>query len=288
MRLFIRGPLPLGILGFFFAALFITLTANPLPAYEALPADSIISPLKDAVYNQLEQELDILDLHRQTLSLIGEKIPDGPDRLRAEALTHYYLGRYYQAIKTTEEMIRYAADLRDGRFLALRKYYTDREKAMAAYRDAGAAAERFLEEEPNAEAHRLYGEILGQMLILGDIGDLFSIGGKARRHVEDALKVNSTHTKALIQEASRLAYSPSAYGGDTEKARELYRTALRTGGADTEDLFNIYGGFGMAAFMEGADEEALAWFKEASSLYPGNVFAAGMTEFLEQSAESNS
>ncbi len=282
MRLNIRGSLPLGIPGSVFAALLFFAAAYTSPALETLSADSIISSLRDTVYIQLEKEESILELHRETLTSIHNDIKEGPDRLRAEALCHYYLGRYYQAIKTTGDMVRYAADMREGHWLALRKYYTERDKALAAYRDAAAASEQFLKEEPCAEAHRLYGEILGQILILGDAGDLFSIGGKAKRHVEEALEADGTHTKALIQEASRLAYSPSAYGGNPEKARELYRTALRGGDADTEDLFNIYGGFGMAAFMEENDEEAISWFREASKIYPGNVFAEGMTMFLEE------
>ena len=286
MQSTIRGSLPLGLLGSVFAAFFLALPALHAPAGEVMSAETIIAPFRDAVYDHTENEEGILSLHERTLALVREDFPYGPERFQAEAMVNYYLGRFYQDIGTVEEMIRYAADLREGRYLSLRRYYNRREEAMAAYGNAADSAKRFLEEAPCAEAHRLYGEILGQMLILGDVRDLFVIGGKARRHVEEALKADGSHTKALIQEASRLAYSPKAYGGNPEKARELYRAALRGGGADTEDLFNIYGGFGMAAFMEGKDSEAAAWFREASTVYPGNAFAAGMAEFLDPSAEA--
>ena len=62
----------------------------------------------------------------------------------------------------------------------------------------------------------------------------------------------------------------------------MYRTILSSGGTDKEDLFNIYSGFAMAAFMEDRDDEAVSWFHEASMIYPGNIFSAGMAEYLEQ------
>ena len=49
---------------------------------------------------------------------------------------------------------------------------------------------------------------------------------------------------------------------------------------DNEDLFNIYGGFAMAAFMEENDEASLSWFEEALKIYPQNIFAAGMAAYL--------
>lgn len=274
--------MPLGSLGFVFAVLFLVFPATISPGQEEeTRANSIIAPLRDAVYDHTEDEEGFLNLYEETLNTIRESLEDGPMRLRGEALTHYYLGRFYQDIKTTETMVLYAADLRKGKFLSVRRFYTEREQAMAAYEKAAAAAKEFLKEQESAESHRLYGEILGQMLILGDVGDLLSIGGKARRHVDKAREEDPTHTKALIQEASRMAYSPAAYGGDPDGARELYREALRGGNADKEDMFNIYGGFGMASFMEGKDADAISWFHEASTVYPGNPFAAGMAEFLE-------
>ena len=281
----IRGTLPLGVLGSVFAAMFFLAPAAVTHGEDVSYADSVIAPLRDAVYDHTEDRDGILALHREALDRISAEMADGPSRRRAEALAHYYLGRFYQDIKTVDEMVRYAADLREGHYLSLRKYYGERDEAMEAYEDAAVEAKLFLEEDPCAEAHRLYGEILGQMLIMGDVGDFLSIGKKAHRHIEDALEADPSLTKALIQEASRLAYSPSGYGGDPGKARELYRAALRTGRGDEEDLFNIYGGFGMAAFMEGKDEEAVSWFREASGIYPGNAFAAGMAEFLENGTE---
>ena len=82
-----------------------------------------------------------------------------------------------------------------------------------------------------------------------------------------------------------MAYTPISYGGNPEKARQAYREILRQDVSDSEDLFNIYGGFAMAAFAEENDSEALAWFEEALTIFPGNVFASGMADYVRSSAE---
>jgi len=280
----IQGTLPLGFLGLVFALILQMTALESAAGTEFDTANSITAPLRDAVYNHSLSESEIRSLYRSSLARIESEISSVTLVLHTEALTHYYLGRYYQAIKTRNEMIAYAEDLRNHKYLALRKYYTDRDAALAAYNLARSAAESYLELKPGAEAHSLYGEILGQMLFLGTAGQALSIGPKARKHVKTALELDSHHIKALIQEASRLAYSPSNYGGDPEGARNLYREILRIGSVDKEDLFNIYGGFAMAAFMEGHDDESISWFNEASMLYPGNVFVSGMTGFLQESS----
>ncbi|MDF1568412.1 MAG: hypothetical protein RQ801_00615 [Spirochaetaceae bacterium] len=239
-----------------------------------------VEPLRDAVYGHTLDETQIRALHKVTLERISIEIEETENGCYARALANYFLGRFYQALKTRGEMAAYAAELRAGRYLALKGYYHERDSAMAAYRAAKKDAECYVELAPGAEAHRLYGEILGQMLFLGDIGDIIGIGTKARKNVQIALEIDPSLTKARIQEASRLAYSPTRYGGDPDEARNMYRSILRDGGVDREDLFNIYGGFAMASFMEEEDEEALSWFEEALDIYPGNIFSAGMADFL--------
>lgn len=282
MQLTIRGTLPLGFLGLVFAT-FLSLSAMPMVyGAENDVADSIIAPFRDSVYGHSLTEMEIRNLYDTSLSRLYEGAFPEAEALRGETLIHYYLGRYYQAIKTTAAMAAYAGDLRAGRYLSLRKYYTERESALEAYQMSRSSAELYLELAPGADSNSLYGEVLGQMLFLGNAAQALSIGPKARKHVKTALKIDPGHVKALIQEASRLAYSPSAYGGDPEAARMMYKTILRSGGTDKEDLFNIYCGFAMAAFMEDRDDEAVSWFHEASMIYPGNIFIAGMAEYLEQ------
>lgn len=280
MQRTIRGTLPLGFLGLVFALNLSLTAAQFAEGDEISTADSIVAPLRDAVYNHTLAEPEIRSLHQSTLIRIAGEITAESEAIRAEAITYYYLGRYYQAIKTREKMMAYAEDLRNGKYLTLRKYYEDRIAALEAYTKARTAAEAYLKLVPGAESHSLYGEILGQMIFLGNAFQALSIGPKARKHVKTALELDPGHIKALIQEASRLAYSPSSYGGNPEKARTLYREILRSGEMGRENIFNIYGGFAMAAFMEGRDEEAASWFSEASLQYPGNVFAAGMLDYL--------
>jgi|GEM_PF-2086835 len=283
-----RESPPLGLSVLVIAAALAFGTSPHLAGDDGGSADDLIVEFRDAVYNQRLSESDIRTLHADTLSRIGSSgLPDA-EALRAEALAHYYLGRFFQAIPDRASMAAYAEDLREGRLLKLRRYYTRRDAAMAAYGDARSAAEAHLERVDGAEAHRLYGEILGQMLFLGGVDELFSIGTKAKREVRTALDMDPDHPKARIQEASRLAYSPEGYGGDPDGAREIYRAVLRSGDIDREDEFNIYGGFGMAAFAEGRDEDAVSWFRAALALYPGNVFAAGMIDFLVSVREDSS
>jgi hypothetical protein len=270
------------------AAAVLTIPSPPLSAQMPDLVREAVVPLRDAVYGHSADEEGIRSLHEAALARIRHNTRNPEESSYAAALVHYYLGRYYQALKTTEEMGSYAADLRSGRYLALRKYYTERDAAMDAYRAARTEAEKYLAaaaaagtgSRTGAEAYRLYGEILGQMLFLGGAADVLEIGGKAKKNVERALELDPGLVKARIQEASRLAYSPDRWGGDPAAARTLYRDILRQGGTDREDLFNIYGGFAMAAFMEGSDAESAAWFEEALLVYPGSVFAAGMRNYL--------
>lgn len=267
-----------------FFAFLLTAAALTVPFVASAETNSsvtvVVEPLRDAVYGHTLNETQIRALHQVTLERIAVEIETTEDECYARALANYYLGRFYQALKTRRKMAAYAADLRAGRYLALKGYYQERDSAMAAYREARIDAECYLKFVPGAEAHRLYGEILGQMLFLGDIGDVFEIGTKARKNVRIALDIDPSLTKARIQEASRLAYSPARYGGDPDEARKMYRRILRDGEVDREDLFNIYGGFAMASFMEEQDEDALYWFEEALDIYPGNVFSAGMADFI--------
>lgn len=282
MQLTIRGTLPLGFLGLVFATFLSSFVIPIVYGAEYNVADSIIAPFRDSVYEHSLTEPEIQALHSSSLSRIHMGTFTETETVRAETLIHYYLGRYYQAIKTTAAMAAYAEDLRARRYLALRKYYTERESALEAYELARSSAERYLDLEPGADSNSIYGEVLGQMLFLGNAAQALSIGPKARKHVKTALKLDPEHVKALIQEASRLAYSPEGYGGNPEAARTMYRKILRGSGTDKEDLFNIYSGFAMAAFMENRDTEAVSWFQEASIIYPGNIFTSGMVEYLEQ------
>ena len=279
----IRGTLPLGFPVLVTAVILFSAVPRFAAAGEVISAETIITPFRDAVYNHSLSETEARQSYQATLADISSSNLNLYETEHARALAAYYLGRYYQAVKTREEMAAYAGDLRKGRYLALRKYYTEREAALDAYREARIAAEKYLELNPGAESHSLLGEILGQMLFLGSAGQALTIGPKARKQVKKALEMKPDYKKALIQEASRLAYSPSAYGGNPDKARELYRRILREGIWDREDEFNIYGGFAMASFMEKDDERALSWFREALNLYPENIFVLGMMDFILES-----
>ncbi|MCG8453046.1 MAG: hypothetical protein MI717_07690 [Spirochaetales bacterium] len=284
MPLHDRTALPLGFLG---TVVLLGLLPITLMAGENSVAADIVAPLRDAIYAQTLDERSLRELHRDTLERITQNIQSLQESAHARALAHYYLGRYYQALESPTIMAAYADDLRHGRYLSLRGYYTRRKQAMEAYRMACQESEIVLDMTDDAEAHRLHGEILGQMLFLGTIGDLFAIGTRAKDEVDKALSLAPNATKILIQEASRMAYSPDGFGGDRDGARELYRQALRNSDGDQEDFFNIYCGFAMAAFMEKNDDEALGWFIEASTLYPQNVFAQGMILYLENNKETS-
>jgi tetratricopeptide (TPR) repeat protein len=281
----IRGTLPLGFLGSVYVVIWLSSPAVFAAALDGGKAISIVDPLRDAVYGQLLDEDGMTDLHKSTVARLKSEIEDDVERLHARILSDYYRGRFYQDIRSTDEMLSYAADIRAGRYLAVRRYYNRREPALESYRAALTGAETFLGSRPDAEAHRLYGEILGQMVFLGTVADAIFLGPKALKHVETARQLDPTHLKALIQEASRYAYSPAIYGGDPEKSRDLFREALRYGGGDREDRFNIYGGFAMAAFMEEDDPESLYWFERALQIFPGNAFAAGMAAFCREEVE---
>ncbi len=115
----IQGTLPLGFLGLVFALILQMTAVQIAVGTEFDIANSITAPLRDAVYSHSLSEPEIRSLYRSSLARIESEVFSVALILHTEALTHYYLGRYYQAIKNRNEMIAYAEDLRNHKYLAL-------------------------------------------------------------------------------------------------------------------------------------------------------------------------
>jgi tetratricopeptide (TPR) repeat protein len=88
------------------------------------------------------------------------------------------------------------------------------------------AAERAVRLAPNSsEAHRLLGDLLGQLIPHVFAGGV-RYGARSTREVDRALELDPRNVEAHIARATSYFFTPSAFGGDKQKALEHLRKAL--------------------------------------------------------------
>jgi tetratricopeptide (TPR) repeat protein len=82
------------------------------------------------------------------------------------------------------------------------------------------AAERAVRLAPNsAEAHRLLGDLLGQLIPHVFAGGV-RYGARSTRELERALELDPRNVDAHIARATSYFFTPGAFGGDKQKALE--------------------------------------------------------------------
>lgn len=95
-----------------------------------------------------------------------------------------------------------------------------------AAQDGVDAAERAASMAPeSSEAHRLLGELLGQLIPHVFAGGIRH-GARATKELERALELDARNVDAHIARAQGYLHSPAAFGGDKQKALEHLKKAL--------------------------------------------------------------
>lgn len=100
-------------------------------------------------------------------------------------------------------------------------------KGVRLAAEAGvAAAEKAAKLRPDSsDAHRLLGDLLGQLIPHVFAGGM-RYGPRSTREVEKALQLDPRNVEAHIARATSYFFTPSAFGGSKEKAVEHLRRAI--------------------------------------------------------------
>ena len=118
-------------------------------------------------------------------------------------------------------------------------YGVEDQKGVKQAAQAGVeAAERAARLQPNSsEAHRLIGDLLGQMIPFV-FGGGMRYGARSTREVDKALELDPSNVDAHIARATSYLFTPAMFGGSKQKALEHLKKAIEIDPAcDTAHLW---------------------------------------------------
>lgn len=255
--------------------------ASPRTGSAETVTAAVIS-FRDAVYNQHQSDDKLLVMYEEVLSSISKADIIRTDRLFWNAQTEYFTGRAFQSFDDTGTVIAHYRDLRAGKFMSLKQYYSRLTDAISHYDSALKLIEEYLQYSQDSRGCRLYAETIGQMVLLKNIGFALSYGPKSRVYIAKALRADPNNSKTRILEAGEKIYSPPLFGGNPEKGIQMMMSIYDTLDIDREDEFNLISGIGYGYAAMERWEEAHLWFTKANEIYPGNVFAKGMSMLMQE------
>lgn len=244
--------------------------------------DTIVTAFRDAMYRQVKSDEELNGQYTTVVSRLEESDLSKQQRLFFLAEAEYFMGRSYQSFDDPQTVAAHFRDTLNGEFLSLKNYYNRREKALRHYSAGLEILKEYLRSFPTSQGYRLCAELLGQMVLLEDVGFLLQNGPKIGKYIDEALHRNPVNTKARILEAGESIYTPRVFGGRPQKGIEMLSDIACSLSTDREDRFNIYSGIGYGYAVLNDREAALHWFDKALDVYPGNVFAGGMIEVMEE------
>jgi tetratricopeptide (TPR) repeat protein len=202
--------------------------------------------LRDAAYNNAPIGR-IESLYREALAKVEAAGLEAPIRFYWLGRVEYMSGRGYQAWERKEEAGRH-------------------------YEAGLELTRRALEAGDFSEGWRMMSEHQGQLCVVKDFGYLLANGPKVLRYAKKAAELDPENVAAQILLAAAKIYPPPIAGGNPTVGIELMRRALSLGGAEADDLFNIYSGIGVAYAKLGDFGQSARWLELALELYPNNRY----------------
>lgn len=272
-----------------FLIILILSAAVPVPAHpepRIMLAEENIRALRDVMYNQALPDSRIYGLYEGIVKNIETQNLSMEKKNYYLALAEYYMGRAYQSFDDVKTVISHNRDMRAGKYLTLINYYTYAESAAKHYEKGLALLERMTSFSVNcpmtSDVFRLYGEMLGQLVLLKEPGFVLSHGLDINRYIRKALETDGNNIKASILLGAGKIYPPPLYGGNPKKGILMLTALLSEQNLDREDYYNIYSTVGYANFLIGDLDQAEQWLIKALDLYPGNMFARGILLLTEE------
>ncbi len=220
----------------------------------------IFRQIRDGVYNGAPSEA----LESQATYLLKEvdAFPGAePEKLLIRARIDYYIGRSWNDHK-------------------------NKKTAIPWYEQAIASAQALIKlEGETPRALIAYAEPLGELSILKDVAFLVLNGPKVGQSAAKVLMSDPDNVRALLLQASALAYPPPIWGGNYKKALESYAHILNSApstGLPADVLFDIRVGIATAYLNLKYSDNARWWLNAARELYPNNLYANAELEKLKK------
>lgn len=143
--------------------------------------------------------------------------------------------------------------------------------------DGVAAAERAVKQDSeSSEAHRLVGELLGQLIPHVFAGGM-RYGAHSTAEIEKAIQLDPHNPNAYVARGNAYFFTPKAFGGDINKAIETFKKAIATDPtADAAATGHIW----LAKIYQsvGKSDDAASEINEALKMYPDRLFAKQVQE----------
>ncbi|MCF7933176.1 MAG: hypothetical protein K9M84_01655 [Spirochaetia bacterium] len=166
-----------------------------------------------------------------------------------------------------------------GRQHILEDYCRDHRLA-ANYLEAGMELlDRIPGKEPSVEQLLIEGEINGAFFLMDERKNLFTYGMKANNITQKVWKMDTDNPRSIILKSNQLIYTPSLFGGDTKKAKELLLSLLSIELLPSE-AFTVYSSLGIIEAKHKNKELAEAYYRSAQEIYPNNAYIRELRDEL--------
>jgi len=141
-----------------------------------------------------------------------------------------------------------------------------------AAQDGVAAAERAVKlNTESSEAHRLVGELLGELIPYVFAGGM-RYGSHSTEEIEKAMQLDSHNPNAYVARGNDYFFTPKAFGGDKEKAVDTWKKAIALAPtSDAAETAHIW--LARAYQFLGKSENATTEINEALKMNPERLFA---------------
>jgi tetratricopeptide (TPR) repeat protein len=141
-----------------------------------------------------------------------------------------------------------------------------------AAQEGVAAAERAVKlNTESSEAHRLVGELLGQLIPHVFAGGM-RYGSHSTEEIEKAMQLDSHNPNAFVARGNNYFFTPKTFGGDKEKAVDTWKKAIAI--APTSDAAGTAHVWLARAYQSlGKSENATTEINEALKINPERLFA---------------